>query len=253
AFAVRGFVGGVVSTLGGGKFGHGFVSAGVGGGFSKDTGLVTRMLVSGAISDATGGKFISGAATAAFAWAMQNLNLEPSGTKIQPNSTAENEAAIEKLESLPEDPKSVYAQGRKLAEAQNNLNVNETVKYDPRHAFCPRSTTCTTGNVVYRPNVREAIDFLKNNSGYVLLLGANVDGWSYIYPSATVSNNVYYPIGTKGYRLNAIGRGPDGFIVTGPESVLSVIAHETGHREGVEHGALMNKREYDAIMRSREK
>ncbi|MFC6925178.1 RHS repeat-associated core domain-containing protein, partial [Microbulbifer taiwanensis] len=62
AFAVRGFVGGVVSTLGGGKFGHGFVSAGVGGGFSKDTGLVTRMLVSGAISDATGGKFISGAA-----------------------------------------------------------------------------------------------------------------------------------------------------------------------------------------------
>ncbi|WP_226865506.1 hypothetical protein, partial [Microbulbifer taiwanensis] len=74
AFAVRGFVGGVVSTLGGGKFGHGFVSAGVGGGFSRDTSLVTRMIVSGAISEATGGKFANGAMTAAFMWAIQSVS-----------------------------------------------------------------------------------------------------------------------------------------------------------------------------------
>ncbi|MEX2963217.1 hypothetical protein [Microbulbifer sp. TYP-18] len=64
--AVRGVTGGILAKLSGGKFAHGFISAGVGGGFGQDTHIVTLMLVSGMISEATGGKFAHGAATVAF-------------------------------------------------------------------------------------------------------------------------------------------------------------------------------------------
>ena len=67
-------LGGVMSALQGGKFGHGFVSAGVtkgvlgalgGGGFVER--LALHAVVGGTVSDSTGGKFANGAATAAFA------------------------------------------------------------------------------------------------------------------------------------------------------------------------------------------
>ncbi|WP_444909845.1 RHS repeat-associated core domain-containing protein [Microbulbifer sp. TRSA005] len=65
--AIRGVTGGILAKLGGGKFAHGFVSAGVGGGFGENTHVAVKMVVSGLVSEATGGKFINGAATAAFA------------------------------------------------------------------------------------------------------------------------------------------------------------------------------------------
>ncbi|WKD48572.1 RHS repeat-associated core domain-containing protein [Microbulbifer spongiae] len=64
--AIRGVTGGVLAKLGGGKFAHGFISAGVGGGFGQDTHIAVKMVVSGLVSEATGGKFANGAATAAF-------------------------------------------------------------------------------------------------------------------------------------------------------------------------------------------
>ncbi|QFT55204.1 RHS repeat-associated core domain-containing protein [Microbulbifer sp. THAF38] len=64
--AIRGVTGGILAKLGGGKFAHGFISAGVGGGFGKNTHIAVKMVVSGLVSEATGGKFINGAATAAF-------------------------------------------------------------------------------------------------------------------------------------------------------------------------------------------
>ncbi|WP_152453850.1 RHS repeat-associated core domain-containing protein [Microbulbifer sp. THAF38] len=64
--AIRGVTGGILAKLGGGKFAHGFISAGVGGGFANDTHIAVRMLASGLVSEATGGKFVNGAAAAAF-------------------------------------------------------------------------------------------------------------------------------------------------------------------------------------------
>ncbi|MDZ7925593.1 MAG: RHS repeat-associated core domain-containing protein [Marinagarivorans sp.] len=73
----QGMVGGAMSVLQGGKFGHGFVSAG----FSKlTTPLVLDMgntfaegfasaMVGGTVSEMTGGKFANGATTAAFLYA----------------------------------------------------------------------------------------------------------------------------------------------------------------------------------------
>ncbi|WP_444945357.1 hypothetical protein ACJJIP_13800 [Microbulbifer sp. VTAC004] len=63
-----------MSQIGGGKFGHGFISAGVGGGFAQDTHVMVKMAVTGLVSEATGGKFSNGAATAAFAAAVQALS-----------------------------------------------------------------------------------------------------------------------------------------------------------------------------------
>ncbi|MCW8126230.1 hypothetical protein [Microbulbifer halophilus] len=179
------------------------------------------------------------------AYALSSIGSE----EVDPNTSGSNEAGIETLKKLPENPEAIYQEGRKLAETQSDLNVNETVKFDDRHAFCPK--VCNTKTIRYRPTAKEGIEFLQNNSNYRLLLGGSVEGWSYVYPGATVHNYIDYPFGTSGYRNHVIGVGPGGFTVTGSESVLSVIAHETGHRDGISHGSMMNKREYDSIMRSR--
>ena len=79
--ATVGTIGGMSSSLQGGKFGHGFLSAGVGGVAGGTLGgaiggkigsqfagrLIGSALVGGTISEVTGGKFANGAANAAFA------------------------------------------------------------------------------------------------------------------------------------------------------------------------------------------
>ncbi|MCO1335208.1 hypothetical protein MO867_12785, partial [Microbulbifer sp. OS29] len=78
-FSAYGVAGGITSVLGGGKFGHGFVSAGVnwtikgkidGIGGSGPSGIPIRTLmhavIGGTVSKVTGGKFANGANTAAF-------------------------------------------------------------------------------------------------------------------------------------------------------------------------------------------
>jgi len=69
-------LGGVVSKLEGGRFGQGFLSAGIGEalapGMSKlppAAGIVTEALVGGTISELAGGKFANGAVSAAFSYA----------------------------------------------------------------------------------------------------------------------------------------------------------------------------------------
>ncbi|MCO1335668.1 hypothetical protein MO867_15125 [Microbulbifer sp. OS29] len=80
-----GVVGGIISVLQGGKFGHGFVSAGIGaavapglklkagGGWANVGKAVARITIAGTVSKATGGKFVNGAAYAAFSFAVQAL------------------------------------------------------------------------------------------------------------------------------------------------------------------------------------
>ena len=72
--------GGVMSQLQGGKFGHGFVSAGVSQAFSKqiddlsngNVKVIVAGLLGGTVSVASGGKFANGAITAAFARALND-------------------------------------------------------------------------------------------------------------------------------------------------------------------------------------
>jgi len=68
-FFASGAVGGVASVLQGGKFGHGFISAGLGsfgGGTNPFARIAISAVVGGTISKLTGGKFSNGAKAAAF-------------------------------------------------------------------------------------------------------------------------------------------------------------------------------------------
>ena len=76
-FAASGFAGGIMSDIQGGKFGHGFISAGIGaamaGRFGKNpyAQVVGSAVIGGTISKLTGGKFVNGALSAAFATAIR--------------------------------------------------------------------------------------------------------------------------------------------------------------------------------------
>lgn len=83
-----------MSDLQGGKFGHGFISAGVGaiagGAFGKapTNRIIGSAVVGGTLSKITGGKFANGALTAAFAaalradWGGDNRTRSPNGEPI---------------------------------------------------------------------------------------------------------------------------------------------------------------------------
>ena len=102
-FAAFGAVGGITSVLSGGKFGHGFIAAGVGGslagriggvGGANPGGAVIRTLirtvVGGTISKLTGGKFANGAAFAAFA----SIVSEGASTLSRPGATPESKLPL---------------------------------------------------------------------------------------------------------------------------------------------------------------
>ncbi|WP_158681600.1 RHS repeat-associated core domain-containing protein [Microbulbifer pacificus] len=99
--AASGVVGGITSVLQGGKFGHGFVSAGIGAAVGASKGLklqsgggwanagraAVRITIAGTVSRATGGKFGNAAAYAAFAVAVEASSLGGSqGTTDGPES-----------------------------------------------------------------------------------------------------------------------------------------------------------------------
>ena len=100
--AAFGTVGGITSTLRGGKFGHGFLAAGLGAAVSA-TGLtdgldafgrtMTAAILGGTVSEITGGKFANGAAYAAFASlvssAVRAVGDAQSGTGEQGNTESE--------------------------------------------------------------------------------------------------------------------------------------------------------------------
>jgi RHS repeat-associated protein len=88
--AVVATLGGITSVLQGGKFGHGFVAAGlsaIAGAAIKGAELIAgqeflaKVVVGGTISEATGGKFANGAAGAAFATVVAVVGSALGGTK----------------------------------------------------------------------------------------------------------------------------------------------------------------------------
>jgi RHS repeat-associated protein len=101
SFAASGAVGGVMSDLQGGKFGHGFWSAGLGsatgGQYSSNAPVqvLVAAVVGGTISKLTGGKFANGAYSAAFAAA---LRADWGDTKESFSITPEKKAMLTEAE-----------------------------------------------------------------------------------------------------------------------------------------------------------
>ena len=253
-FGAFGAVGGITSVASGGKFGHGFLSAGIGSSVSSIPGLEGRefqdafnrvlvgTVVGGTISEITGGKFANGAAYGAFA----SIVAEAAPRRISTDSSISDEAGIDTLRNLPADSEAIYSKGKKLAK-QQGLNV-DAVRFEERHGFCPES--CTTDTIRYRASAEEGISFLQNNSEYKLLLGSHLRGRSTKYPGAAVSITLQIPFGVRGYRNVVMGIWPSTFRVYGAKSVLSVINHEVmghGYHKYMDNSPEMRALEYRSV------
>jgi hypothetical protein len=105
-FVANGVVGGLASKAMGGKFGHGFLSAGIGAmaggainGIKTAVGrVVASAIVGGTVSKLTGGKFANGAFSAAFARSLGEAKHyeQRANVAIEANTTPEQRAEIEK-------------------------------------------------------------------------------------------------------------------------------------------------------------
>ena len=100
SFAASGFAGGIISDVQGGKFGHGFISAGIGaamgGRFGKNpyAQVVGSAVVGGTVSKLTGGKFANGATSAAFAAALRaDWSSDTNNKTVAANKFSQNDKA----------------------------------------------------------------------------------------------------------------------------------------------------------------
>ncbi|WP_445357512.1 FG-GAP-like repeat-containing protein [Microbulbifer sp. ANSA002] len=250
-----GLVGGTMSVLQGGKFGHGFVSAGLGmaaapyiGNIGNSTGqFVVGTIAGGTISRLTGGKFANGAVTAAFAFAINSLSQKgtPEG--------APNQESIDRVNAIPdslEDRQAVYIEGLKAARNIDKTNIDaanidldlETIMLGHRNGngwdyqgFSSKS---------------DAIAFLKANPSWGIVDGIHFGGSSIgIYAGATASGTALR-VGSmlKAYLLSGRSFSTS---MTGVENVIQTLAHETGHVADISHGNVMLNREFKAIRQYR--
>lgn len=130
---MHGIAGGVMSDLQGGKFGHGFVSAGVTQAVSPQINemsgagarIVAAAALGGTVSAATGGKFANGAITAAFSRAFNDGAHERATQKVR-HFTAEgtvhrrNAEAAEQRGTFPEGDIVYVGHGSSIALQNDN-------------------------------------------------------------------------------------------------------------------------------------
>jgi hypothetical protein len=131
----HGVVGGISSVLNGGKFGHGFASAGIsqamGGtidGISDKAGrIVASAVVGGTVSEITGGKFANGAVTGAFSRAF-NEEVHPKSNR--PTFSSNDERLSGLVKSANEHSVNGNYDGLLPEGADGNisLTVDPTVK-----------------------------------------------------------------------------------------------------------------------------
>jgi len=163
--------GGIIADLQGGKFGHGFWSAGitkgaqVSGKMPNDLigGAMSSAVVGGTVSNLTGGKFANGAITAAFQFAMNAYVNPRSKQSVQQEKVAvgvSTEALGRLLDlkglelglSYDSDGKLVFNGGAKLEGLKISLNTNMEVKV----LSGPSSVVGTTFSV-YDPASQKAV------------------------------------------------------------------------------------------------
>jgi len=222
--------GGVLEHLQGGRFGHGFVSAGL----SKlampaiNTGRVytDAMLVAltgGAISRITGGKFANGASTAAMQFAFNQLGQRAAKNNVEvPVYSEDDQERLGKYVEIGDIPKLVDAAISATSNAQftlgqAGLNVNRETRYiltangwvDMQHvvsaAFSPgagNGLSVLMGFVVetaqffkYPDSAWRAEDILSNNIGATAAMLRNVS-----------QSNVYGRYRTMGGTVGAVIR-----------------------------------------------
>lgn len=232
-------MGGITSVLNGGKFGHGFVSAGVGayvggtslGGTGGTPGQIigrtlAKAVVGGTLSKMTGGKFANGAATAAF-------------TSIAAEGAS---AATLKGGGKTYGGRDSY---NKATEALNtNAELSDAAGTDKNYKYVDKhyATKQIDGEYVY-----EALGGSEIDSGVGAALdahnAANGGGWKHAGGSCAQGYvcSIYRGATASSLKYGMLDRA-SGFSTlstqNGVESVLAIMAHEYVHYQtGASHAA----------------
>ncbi|HLM53679.1 MAG TPA: hypothetical protein VK325_08870, partial [Pseudoxanthomonas sp.] len=123
--AAQAVTGGIMESLQGGSFGHGFAAAGLTAAFMPQVGKINNdvartavgALVGGTISEATGGKFANGAVSEAIQAAMAGRNEQEAGLEKQANTgeISDQAGAPPEIAKLLRDPATAQEGLRRMA------------------------------------------------------------------------------------------------------------------------------------------
>jgi hypothetical protein len=231
AFAASGVAGGIMSDLQGGKFGHGFISAGVGavagGAFGKApmARIIGSAIVGGTLSKITGGKFANGALTAAFAAALR----ADWGTQADASvpATGSGSGDFEKAK------KELLKRGLITDESTKDL-IDKT----DTAALLPRAIDVSKlmdDDFKFVSSWEEATE-LVNSGAWQHVDGAHSGGKMSIYMSAGKPSDSVWLYGPA---ASGFGRGVK---LTGYQNMIETIHHEHMHYSGVSnHIGSMNR------------
>jgi RHS repeat-associated protein len=227
--AMHGLVGGASSVLQGGKFGHGFVSAGVTEAFSGQieanitgTGkqVATAAILGGSVSALTGGKFANGAITGAFSFAFGSIATKNSNT-------------INADSSYPDTPEGRQAQFNKIVDMRKSLGIEVGEGYEIRYVdlyakiisskFGDTLVTCENACQVNNPETEGLVGGTTEGKTITLYRGAFTSGFiqvSYLkFPDSPNSTFL------SGLNMSSIETG------------AWVLGHEAAHSIGVDQSA----------------
>ena len=233
-FGAFGAVGGITSLASGGKFGHGFLSAGIGSSVGSIPGLEGRefqdafnrvlvgTVVGGTISEITGGKFANGAAYGAFASIVREgvSELANSGRgKIDYGSegtTEQRQARFDKAEEA--------------------LNVDDARFIDRyRITTINNKTQARVGTDFFADSPLEAETYISNappgtSRGFIQGIEIRSGGFLGFFQRSEI---ILYRSAVMGFTGNVAGSSYYGY--TSPtDSALISLGHEVGHRIGVD-------------------
>lgn len=232
-----GVAGGFASYATGGKFGHGFASAGLGsiyGGAGQKIGgwqaLAASVVIGGSISEATGGKFKNGAASAAFSYTMTWAAVKVGAGGVSHDEAQVSAQAAEQSSGF-EGKDAFDSAVKALGEVEGLSDVAGSSinhKYDDRHYVSKyidgKYKIEVLGGSEIDLTLGQALSTFneKNGGGWRHTGGSCAKGHvCTIYRGAT-STSMFYghiprPGGSPNYTSNSI------------ESVLAVMAHEYVH------------------------
>ena len=224
-----GIVGGITSTLQGGKFGHGFIAAGAGGYLGGKIGglggatpaasigrTAARVVLGGTISKVTGGKFANGAAYAAFAVIVS------SGARAAANKLADEESVRfgDLNEVSAEESEALFKEAKQRALSLDEFaNVDpEKIQLDNRYAL----ENPKTGETEHFTDFHRASR--ARSAGYGIVGGEELNGNITVFRTAFAADIKAVNLG--GSRFESFGFGS---INRGIDTGVFVIGHEIGH------------------------
>ena len=221
---------GITTELQGGKFGHGFLSAGAGfwaglnlGGDVSFGKFLGAAIAGGTISELTGGKFANGAISAGLAYAVA------AGARTSTRGDSGDSIVFKPGEDASLSDAVVEMKIRESLIASGHLSAEVTLKFDPR--FAAAKTDALTGTIIdtqHFKTLEGLVAYTQANPSYELINGETLVGSrsSIIYRSATTA------VERTILRRNVPGT-KERFTLSRVEHGTFVAAHELAHGRGI--------------------